>query len=177
MKTKAVIAVLAALDLFFPHHKSFGGVEFSGIRIGNTQARAIAMDPSITGKYSIGKCLPFAKALDAKLRAAGIASRIVGYSYDSAGSSQLRGHAVVVYNDGGRTYVMDNQSMSPVWVKDAAIHAEVGQFSGVQMHVASAWTLSPRFSGVSEKAYAGLSASKAKAGQAVFHSAHRGNQG
>lgn len=124
-----------------------------GIRIGDTPAARIAKDTSIPGKGKPGACLPFAVALQKKLEAAGIPSRVIVYGYESGGvpipdaggeiaaqpvlgEGPGRGsHAVVVYDDGGRTYVMDNQSWTPQWVRNATPMHMAQQFSGINTSV------------------------------------------
>ena len=132
----------------------FGGVScFAGdIRIGNTAASRIAKDTSIPGKGKPGECLPFARALQKKFQAAGIPARVVVYGYEQGGVPAVttsgdiyaqptgtgadRGsHAVVVYEDGGRTYVMDNQSWTPQWVRNASPKEMAQQFSGINCSV------------------------------------------
>jgi len=124
-----------------------------GFRIGDTPAARIAKDSSIPGKGKAGQCLPFATALQKKMEAAGIAARVVVYGYEAGGvpatdatgdvstqpafgTAAGRGsHAVVMYNDGGRTYVMDNQSWTPQWVHNAAPVQMAQQFSGIHCSV------------------------------------------
>lgn len=123
------------------------------IRIGNTPARAIAKDTSIPGKGVDGQCLPYARALHRKFQAAGIPSRILVFNYDSLGGAgspfstsgafgirrgQSGAHAVVAYNDAGRTYLMDNQSWMPTWVHDDGIAGMAQQFAGMDMKVSDA---------------------------------------
>lgn len=50
-------------------------------------------------------------------------------------------HVVVIYNDGGRTYAMDNQSWTPRWVHDAAPMQAAQQFSGIDCSVKTARVL------------------------------------
>jgi len=130
-----------------------------GIRIGETPAAHIAKDASIPGKGKSGQCLPFAVALQKKFQAAGIASRVIVYGYEGggvpavttdgeimaqpAGGGAARGsHAVVVYDDGGRTYVMDNQSWTPQWIRNAAPVQMAQQFSGINCSVKMARVIS-----------------------------------
>jgi hypothetical protein len=116
------------------------------IRIGETAASKIAKDTQIPGKGVSGQCLPFAQALHQKFEAAGIPSRVIVYGYDVSPvpqkelpelgrSGDRQAHAVVTYDDGGRTYVMDNQSWSPQWVHDAAPIQMAQQFSGINCQV------------------------------------------
>lgn len=132
----------------------FGGVScFAGnIRIGDTAAGRIAKDTSIPGKGKPGECLPFALALQKKLQAAGVPARVIVYGYEQGGMAGVtsggdlyaqpaglaadRGsHAVVVYEDAGRTYVMDNQSWTPQWVHNASPMHMAQQFSGINCSV------------------------------------------
>lgn len=124
-----------------------------GLRIGDTAAARIAKDSSIPGKGKVGQCLPFAMALQKKFAAAGITSRVVVYGYEAGGvpttdatgdvsaqpafgTAAGRGsHAVAMYDDGGRTYVMDNQSWTPQWVHNAAPTQMAQQFSGINTSV------------------------------------------
>jgi len=130
-----------------------------GIRIGDTPAARIAKDSSIPGKGKEGQCLPFATALQKKLEAAGIAARVVVYGYEAGGvpatdaagdvaaqpafgTAAGRGsHAVVMYDDGGRIYAMDNQSWTPQWVHNAAPVQMAQQFSGINCSVKMARVL------------------------------------
>jgi hypothetical protein len=122
------------------------------IRFGDTPAARIAKDVNLPGKEKTGQCLPFALALQKKFAAAGIASRVVIYGYETggvpavttsgdilsqpAGTGRMRGsHAVVVYDDGGRIYVMDNQSWTPQWVQRAGAVQIAQQFSGIHCSV------------------------------------------
>ena len=127
------------------------------IRIGDTRAERIAKDTSIPGKGKGGQCLPFAMALQKKFAVAGIHSHIVIYGYEAGavptedaplpvlGTAGTRGaHAVVVYDDGGRTYVMDNQSWVPQWVRTAAPIQMAQQFSGINCSVKMARVLHDR---------------------------------
>lgn len=141
MKTPKTIAIitLAALAL-----GACSSTNTAGLRLGNTRARAIAMDPNIPGKGTYGQCLPFALALHERLAAAGIPSKVVGYRYeDLQGTKNVglnRGHAVVSYNDQGRTYLMDNQSPTPVWVEsNSPLMTNVGQLEGMDVRIVSAW--------------------------------------
>src|ERR1700679_2423132 len=107
-----------------------------GIRIGDSAARRIAKDAAVPGKNVEGQCLPFANALHAKFQAAGIPSQVVSFQYETLAAPReiigeqraaapinerggLTGaHAVVIYEDEGRTYVMDNQSWQPKWIHE-----------------------------------------------------------
>lgn len=113
------------------------------IRIGDTPARRIAKDLSVPGKGVNGQCLPYARALHQRFQAAGIPSRVITYNYESLVTPRkLEGltgaHAVVAYEDDGRTYMIDNQSWLPVWVRDASPDALARQFSGQDFNVLSA---------------------------------------
>jgi hypothetical protein len=127
-----------------------------GVRIGDTPARRIAKDSAIPGKYVENQCLPFANALHAKFQAAGIPSKVISFSYETLPTPReiifeprpfpsvndrggLAGaHAVVVYEDLGRTYVMDNQSWQPKWIHDGSPTEMAQQFGGMDMKVGDA---------------------------------------
>jgi hypothetical protein len=127
-----------------------------GIRIGDTPARRIAKDAKIAGKFVEGQCLPFANALHAKFQAAGIPSKVLTFQYETlstprdlfgeqgafASKSERGGvtgaHAVVVYEDEGRTYVMDNQSWQPKWIHDATPVEVAQQFAGMNTAIGAA---------------------------------------
>ena len=47
-------------------------------------------------------------------------------------------HAVVVYADQGRTYVMDNQSWQPKWIHIASPTGMASQFAGMNTFVGDA---------------------------------------
>jgi hypothetical protein len=140
------LAVLASACLL-PEFAMAGGGK---IRIGDTPARRIAKDRSLPGKGVEGQCLPFAVALHQKFKAAGIPSKVITYGYQSlktpiSSRQPTNGaHAVVAYNDEGRTYVMDNQSWAPTWVHDGSAVAMTQQFSGMDYHVDRAGTGSMR---------------------------------
>jgi hypothetical protein len=123
------------------------------IRIGDTPAGRIAKDGNIPGKGTYGKCLPYALALHSRLQAAGIPSKVIVYSYETLSSPAdllnggTRGgvragtpgsHAIVAYVDGGRTYIMDNQSWMPRWVRDGSPTGLAVQFSGANIGVLAA---------------------------------------
>ena len=104
------------------------------IRIGDTPARRIAKDRTLPGKGVIGECLTFAKALHKKFQAAGIPSKIVTFSYDTINfrrdaAKGTPAHAVVVYDDGGRTYSSQLQrSIGKVGkYKDRVVWERLGQ--------------------------------------------------
>jgi hypothetical protein len=127
-----------------------------GIRIGDTRARQIAKDALLAGKFTDGQCLPFAKALHAKFQAAGIPSKVISFGYETLSTPQAifgeqravpsindRGgltgaHAVVAYEDEGRTYVMDNQSWQPTWIHAASPIDMARQFAGMNVAVGAA---------------------------------------
>ncbi len=113
------------------------------IRIGYGLAGNIARAPTLPGKNVPGQCLPFARELHARLQAAGIPSAIITYAY--AADSRLAGpldaplsHAVVAYEDRGRTYIMDNQSSAPVWVQKTTLAGMTQRFSGPAIAVRGA---------------------------------------
>ena len=145
---KAIVSVLAALF-------SVGApLSMGDIRIGDTPARRIAKEATLRGKYVEGQCLPFALALHARLRAAGIPSKIISFRYETlprpreifgerraiAPINERGGitgdHAVVAYEDRGRTYVMDNQSWQPKWIHDDSPFGMARQFTGMDAIVA-----------------------------------------
>lgn len=144
---KVITSIITATVLF-------GGIScFAGdFRIGGTAATRIAKDTSIPGKGKPGECLPFALALQKKFQAAGIPARVVVYGYEQggvpgvttsgelyaqpAGTEADRGsHAMVVYEDGGRSYAMDNQSWTPRWIHNASPKEMAQQFSGINYSV------------------------------------------
>jgi len=128
----------------------------SDVRIGDTPARRIAKDTAIAGKGVDGQCLPFARALNAKFKSAGIASKIVSFCYETLPtptailgnpsvfpSISERGglsgeHAVVVYEDQGRAYVMDNQSWQPKWIHGSTPLQISQEFSGMDVAISAA---------------------------------------
>jgi hypothetical protein len=150
MSTKAITAVLAA-SLMASAPLSMGE-----IRIGDTPARRIAKETTLRGKYVEGQCLPFALALHARFRAAGIPSKVICFNYETLSrpceifgehrafpSIYDRGgltgvHAVVAYEDKGRTYLMDNQSWQPKWIHDDSPLGMARQFGGMDTLVAKA---------------------------------------
>jgi hypothetical protein len=154
MKTPALAALLATAFVVLNGMPCLAG----GIRIGDTPAARIAKDTSIPGKGKPGQCLPFAVALQKKFTAAGISARVVVYGYEVGGvpsqdastepvlgTAGTRGsHAVVVYDDDGRTCVMDNQSWAPQWVHTAAPRQMAQQFSGINYSVKMARVLNDR---------------------------------
>lgn len=141
MKTTPLRVLIAAAGLALAACSS---TQTAGIRVGDTPARRIAKDTSLPGKGVQGQCLPFAEALHRKFQAAGIPSKVITYRYDSLNApaharQPMSGtHAVVAYNDQGRTYIMDNQSWMPKWVGNASAVGMAQQFSGMDIHVASA---------------------------------------
>jgi hypothetical protein len=150
MSTKAITTVLAAS--FFACSPFCIGE----IRVGDTPARAIAKETTLRGKYMDGQCLPFALALHARFRAAGIPSKVITFRYQTlpvpraifgehrafAPINERGGitgaHAVVAYEDQGRMYVMDNQSWQPKWVHNDSPQGMARQFSGMDTLVARA---------------------------------------
>jgi hypothetical protein len=145
MKTTKIMASLLAMSLLLPACSS---VPTGGIRIGSTPAGRMAKDPQIPGKGVPGQCLPFAMALQQKFQAAGVPSKVLVFGYEtsstsspgamqsaSGGSGNRGAHAVVAYDDGGRTYLMDNQSWTPQWVHDAAPMQMAQRFAGIQYSV------------------------------------------
>lgn len=136
--------------------------EAGNIRIGDTPARKIAKDPHIPGKFMDGKCLPFAAALHKKFQEAGIPSKILVFHYtrlaalpdffatqnalptaaDYGGTTGS--HAVVIYDDEGRTYAMDNQSWQPTWLHEDSANKLAGQLGGMRALVNSAYYLKTR---------------------------------
>jgi hypothetical protein len=167
MKTMKILGPLALIAMLMPACSS---LQTAGIRIGDTPAARIAKDSHIPGKGVAGQCLPYAVALHKKLEAAGIPSRVIVYGYEASGAAGSaaesapsspaanRGaHAVVSYDDGGRTYIMDNQSWAPKWIHDAEPVKMAQQFSGLNCDVKIARVLDdeiprkaldPAFSGV-----------------------------
>ena len=126
------------------------------IRIGDTPAGRIAKETTVRGKYVDGQCLPFAKELHARFRAAGIPSKVITFNYETLSRSRAifgehravapineRGgitgaHAVVAYEDQGRTYIMDNQSWQPKWIHSDSPSGMARQFCGMDVLVAKA---------------------------------------
>jgi len=110
----------------------------------------------LQGKYAEGQCLPFALALHARFRAAGIPSKVITFRYETLSRPREifgafrafapineRGgitgsHAVVAYEDEGRTYIMDNQSWQPKWIHSDSPYGMARQFSGMNALVAKA---------------------------------------
>jgi hypothetical protein len=69
---------------------------------------------NIPGKREPDACLPYAKALQAKLKSEGIESRIIASNIPNPRpGSPLLGHAVVVYRVDGWQYGMSNTDHSP----------------------------------------------------------------
>ncbi len=106
------------------------------VRIGYGPASQIARAGDLRGRNRIGQCLPFARALQARLQAAGIRAKIITYAYEGGVApgenppGLPQSHAVVAYEEGGRTYIMDNQSWSPKWIRDATAVEMAQRFSG-----------------------------------------------
>jgi hypothetical protein len=118
------------------------------VRIGYGRAAQLARASDIPGKNVPGQCFQFAQALHARFRAAGIRSKIITYGYEPdvmpfagvcpSSPATPRCHAVVAYDDEGRTYIMDNQCWAPVWVRDASAIEMMQRFSGLDVAVRSA---------------------------------------
>jgi len=142
MKTKKLLPLFAASLMLFP---AIMPIHAGGIRIGDTPARRIAKDASIPGKHVAGQCLPFANALHTKFQAAGISSEVVSFQYDAprelSGGGFTGAHAVVIYQDDGRIYVMDNQSCQPKWIHEASTIDMARQFAGKDLVVGAARVL------------------------------------
>jgi hypothetical protein len=130
MKTNLLIVMAAGLVIGLPE-------ELSALEIGYGPATQIARDPSLPGRNMPGQCLVFARALNARLQAAGIPSRLIEYRYDGPvmGASS---HAVVAYEEHGRTYIIDNQSWAPTWVREDSLAAMAQRFSGPYVAVLGA---------------------------------------
>lgn len=79
------------------------------MRVGDTKAMTLAKDESLPGKFVAGKEQVYANALNLRFQGAGVVSWIV----------DIDGKAAVVFEDGGRLYVMDNRSWRARWI-DAA---------------------------------------------------------
>lgn len=107
-------------------------------RIKNTPARSIAVSRSIPYKYAPGACLPFSRALCARMRAAKIEAKMLIYTWELPRVQESGRHAVVCYQDGGRTYVMDDQRSRPVWVKPGTPKQIAQQISGTDMIITEA---------------------------------------
>lgn len=126
------------------------------VRIGNTPARKIAKSTDIPGKGVDGQCLPFANALHARFKAAGIPSKVLAFRYEALLSTPMGvnsepdyrvpkpfggAHAAVAYNDDGRTYLMDNLSWNPKWVSGDSDKGLAQQFAGMDFNVLEARVL------------------------------------
>ena len=83
------------------------------------------------GKGQNNLCLPFAYALHNKFEQARIKSKVVCYHWQHTTDNKNGDHAIVIFDDQGRTYVMDNQSFEPTWVKTSTELDIAQQFSGV----------------------------------------------
>jgi len=115
------------------------------VHIGYGPASRIARTADIPGRNVPGQCLPFARGLHARLQAAGFRSQIIEYSYacpwlPTAADAPCAAlsHAVVAYEDEGRTYIADNQSWAPTWVPKASPVTMAQRFSGIQVAVRGA---------------------------------------
>ena len=122
------------------------------VRIGDTPARRIAKDPTLPGKGVQGECLPYAVALHRKLEQAGIPSRVVTFGYTTGRPQNVpatrhgltpavAAHAAVVYDDGGRTYMTDNQSWLPTWIGNGSLTAMAQTYAGPGVYVTDAAVL------------------------------------
>ena len=148
--TQAFMAILA--PLFF----GSGPLSMGEIRLGDTPARRIARESTLRGKYVEGQCLPFALALHARFQAAGIPSKVIAFSYETLpaphqifnerrafpgageGGGATGSHAMVAYEDQGRTYLMDNQSWQPRWIHEDSPFGMARQAGGMNSLVANA---------------------------------------
>lgn len=147
MKTMKIKNALALTAVLMSLCSSLHALD---IRIGDTRAARIAKDSHIVGKGVSGQCLPYATALHEKFQAAGIPSQVIVYGYEASAAPGVAGpsgpgrgaHAVVAYDDGGRTYIMDNQSWTPKWIHTAAPLLMAQQFSGINANVRMARVMS-----------------------------------
>jgi len=153
------------------------------IRIGDTRARKLAKDPHIPGKFVDGQCLPFALALRKKFEAAGIRSKILIFQYTTLAAlpdflatanalpaaadygGRSGSHAVVIYDDEGRTYAMDNQSWQPTWLHDDSAEQLAGRLGGMRTLVESAYFVKPA---VAKPTYHGASAANSQSTEDVW---------
>jgi len=156
VKNMTLLPLIAASMMLF---SASAPIYAGGIRIGDTPARRIAKDSTVPGKNVEGQCLPFANALHAKFQAAGIPSQVVSFQYETlAAPREILGeqravapinerggltgaHAVVIYEDDGRIYVMDNQSWQPKWIHEASTIDMARQFAGMDIAVGEARVL------------------------------------
>ena len=117
------------------------------LRVGTTPARTIAKAPAV-GKGVPGKCLEFAQDKQAQFQQAGIRSKIVVYHatplatpravFDESIDRKLpdaTAHAAVIYDDNGRSYMLDNMSWMPTWVSSDEPLKAAQQFSGMDVAV------------------------------------------
>lgn len=103
----------------------------SPIRVGwNTPAAQIALARDCPGLFQPNKCEVYADTLNARLQAAGIESRFVGFNWTLDPKQSRRctlpkagSHAAVVYCDGGRWYLKDNAHRWPIWIHDASLES------------------------------------------------------
>jgi hypothetical protein len=101
----------------------------------------VARSKDVPGKFVPGQCKVFAIELAKRLNAAGADAKVIVYDWqsaDSRGGAATGRHAVVVYQEGSRTYVMDNMTWSPKWVKTGSGQTIAQTFSGQGVYVASA---------------------------------------
>src|SRR4051812_19678292 len=80
-----------------------------------TSAHRVAMSP-IVGKNDAACCESYALALNDKLHAAGVQSRVIKMYLGQA--HQARTHVAVLYSDTGQNYIVDNQVFAPVRVSN-----------------------------------------------------------
>jgi transglutaminase-like putative cysteine protease len=114
---KLLVTIIALSCTYVPAH---------ALRIGYGPAGRIAKSEQ-PGKGTPGKCLPYAEALQASFKAAGIPARVVTYTYETARGEE-RGHAFVVYEDNGRVYAMDNESFAPRWLASGEVAKYPAQY-------------------------------------------------
>lgn len=143
MKTTTTTTLRRALTALFTLALATTTLCAGEIRIGDTPARRIAKDRTIPGKGVPGECLTYAKALHAKFQAAGVPSKVVTFGYATTGLTRTdakgaRAHAVVVYDDNGRTYVADNQTWLPTWVANGPALEVAQRFAGLDAYVTNA---------------------------------------
>jgi hypothetical protein len=147
MSAKVMMAVLAV------SFSAGAPICVGSIRVGDTPALRIAKEAAVRGKFVEGQCLPFARELHARFRAAGIPSKVITFNYETlcrpraifgehravAPINERGGitgaHAVVAYEDQGRTYIMDNQSWQPKWVHNDSPTGMARQFCGMDAMV------------------------------------------
>lgn len=96
------------------------------IRVGYGKVGMIAKSNDVIGKYEMNQCLPFAKDLHQRFKEAGVNSAIVAYFWQAG--FHIGGHAIVLYEDEGRIYGMDNMTWRPRWLKTGKLQDMVEQF-------------------------------------------------